>query len=266
MHKEQLSIIGLSDDQITVYEALLKVGAAQAGRISLLTNLKRPHVYKILDRLIELEIVTKDDTTKVSKYIPNHPTKLISLIEKKRKEIDSAEKSLNSSIDEMISNYNFVSQKPNVQFFEGSKGLVKLYDDINTSKEDIHLFRSPYDQKNKSLESIITKQIHKQVELGIKTFAITPLNEGNREKAPKFDPDRMVERRIIPEVEFKIPAQIVIYKNKVGITSYKKGVFTTIIDNADISDTFKKIFDQLWIRSENPLPNSKNYEDKLKNS
>jgi sugar-specific transcriptional regulator TrmB len=251
MYKEHLQDIGLQSQQLAIYELLLEHGSIQAGRLSILSGLKRSLVYKILDQLISLDLASRDKG-KVARFSPSHPSKIRDILDKKIQILDVAKKSLDSTLDGMISKFNLISGKPSVQFYEGKRGVQKLYDDIIHVQKDIYLFRSPYDEKHKDLTKILNTQITKQVQYSISTKAITPVPDERLTVIYEKDVERLVERRNISESEFSIPAQIIVYENKVGITSYKKGIFTTIIDNKDISDTFKKIFDQLWKRSNEP--------------
>lgn len=255
MHAEYLEDAGLTDDQTIIYLTLLQNGSVQASRLAMLSGLKRSHVYKILGQLENLNLVEKDETGSVTRFTPEHPSKLRLLVDKRLETLQQTKHTLEANIDSMISQYNFISSKPNVQFFEGEKGLQRIYNGIISAKKDILLFRSPYDNKYKELSEMIESQIKKQVKNNIKTKAITPVPDKDIRNSFEYDYGRKVERRILKESEFTIPAQIIIYGNKVGITSYRKGIFTTIIDNEDISESFQKIFMHLWDKADMPQKN-----------
>ncbi len=249
MHKEYLHEIGLTEDQIVIYMTLLEYGSAQAARISILSKLKRSFVYKILHQLIDLGLAEKDESGKVAKFTPTHPSIIKEMFNSKLESLEKARGSLDDTLDEMVSKYNLISGKPNVQFFEGKKGLKKVYEDIISTKKDISLFRSAHDKDHTETLSLIQNQLKKQASYHIKTKAITPEKDGSKNAIITGDDTNLVERRVLKKSEFSIPAQIIVFGNKVGITSFKNGIFTTIIDNKDISESFQKIFDQLWDKS-----------------
>jgi hypothetical protein len=58
--------------------------------------------------------------------------------------------------------------------------------------------------------------------------------------------ERNITRKVVPKEKLELPSQIIIYNNTVSITSLKKEVITTIIENEDIAQTFKKLFNYLW--------------------
>jgi len=247
IYEKQLIEAGLTKDQAMIYEILLQYGNVQAGRLALLSGLKRPLVYKILEQLLEIDLIEKEEKdNKVARFLPKHPEKLRELVEGRIKEIKIAENSIDSVIGDMVSKFNLISGKPNVQFYEGEKGLQKLYDDIISTKKDIMLLRSPLDESNPKLKELVSKQIERQVTNKIQARVITPLpNTGDGAEIDK-DEMRRVTRRIVPLEHFDIPAQIVLYGGKVGITSYNNGLFTTIIDNPDIRKTMEKVFEFIW--------------------
>jgi len=254
MHTKYLENAGLSDDQILVYTTLLQNGRLHASKISLLSGLKRSLVYKVLSQLSELKLVEKDSSGTITKFIPEHPEVIKTLLENRIEELSKAHGTLEANLSEMVSQYNYVSNKPNVQFFEGEEGLKKVFDDIILAKESILIFRSVYESNHTSIRELISKQIKRQVLNNIATRAITPEVPSGPDFVPNphHDKSRLVERRVLKKKDFSLPAQIIIYGEKVGITSFKNGIFTTIIDNEDISESFKKIFDHLWDKSSNP--------------
>jgi hypothetical protein len=58
--------------------------------------------------------------------------------------------------------------------------------------------------------------------------------------------ERNITRKVVPLEKLELPSQVIIYNNTVSITSLKKEIVTTVIENEDIAQTFKKIFDYLW--------------------
>ena len=253
MYDSYLEDAGLSEDQVKVYSYLLKSGPRQAGQISIGTNLSRTFVYKVLEQLTNLSLVVLESKEKVNRYTVTHPTNLIDLLEKKIKEKENARQSLQSVIGSMTADYNSFSNKPSVKFFEGKEGLQTLYDDIIHENKDIYLLRSPFDVKF-SLEEMVLSQIERQVSYNIHTKAITPnvfkSSELSDDMSLSTDVERLTTRRMVPKDKLNLPAQVILYGNKVGITSYKKGIYTTIIDNKDIHETFRKVFDYVWEKTD----------------
>lgn len=247
MNNELLISLGLTPDEASIYNVLLEGGFMPARTVATRASLGRPLTYKILDDLIIKGVAEKKDTGgKVSLFAPVHPRELEKLLEKKKGEIDNIKKALDESLGGMISKYNLFIGKPNVQFFEGKEGLTKMYNDINIEKNDILLIQSPFDSEFPEIDDLVQKQIKKQVANNIHTKAITPQITTTKEWVKNNDMENLVTRCIIPEKILDIPAQILIYGNKVGISSVKKPFITTIIEDKSINDTFRILFEYIW--------------------
>ncbi len=202
--------------------------------------------YKVIDQLLDLGLVERIDTAKVALFAPTHPDRLTDLITKKQESLRIAEQSIKSVLGNMVSDYNLYSGKPNIRFYEGPQGVQTLYDDILLEKKDILLIRSPFDDSRPELADMVNKQIHSQKKNGIKTRAITPIGSSSISTAIHEDKERLVTRCLISKENFSLPAQILIYGDKVALTSYKEFLVTTIIQNPDIRETFETIFNHIW--------------------
>lgn len=245
IYRDFLSRVGLTDDQATVYEVILKQGILPARKISQLSNLKRGLAYKVIDQLQELQLIEKIDK-KVALFVAKHPQTVMDMLEKKKESIAAAEKSLGAIIGNMVSDYNLHSGRPNVRFYEGISGLETLYEDILLENKPIKLIRSPLDDSRPELASLVSKQLKKQIELGITTRAITPHVADSQRTMKLEDSERKVSRVLLPKEQLSIPAQVIVYGDKVALTSYGEFMVTTIIHNPDIKQTFDALFEILW--------------------
>ncbi len=255
MNKEHLKtfvLAGLTEEQAQVYDVLLKNKGLQANRVYQLCGIERTFAYKILNQLILLKLAQKQETKgQVTIFTAEHPQRIIELAEEKRQIAENAHKQIESEIGDVFSTYNLTIGKPSIQFMEGISGLKKLHQDIYKSRKDIKLFRSALDKTHAESRGLINEQRKVRVPLGLKTKIIGPLpNNLNMEDADEIreqkakDASLLVDRRVVDN--FEIPAQILIYGNKVAITDYKNNIVTTIIENDNVRETFEKIFDHVF--------------------
>lgn len=148
----------------------------------------------------------------------------------------------------LASNYNLLFGKPNVQFYEGIERLNLIYDDILEINQNISIISSPtIDEDRQEVLHIIKKQIEKQVAQNIKTRAITPFSEGQKTSTPISEDEKyLITRKIVPAEKLKIPAQIIIYGDKVAITNFKETIISVLIESKYITETFRIMFDYIW--------------------
>lgn len=243
-----LVAVGLSEGQALIYETLIKQGSCRAHRIAFLTGLSRQLCYKVLDQLKNLGLVEEKIPAgeKVAVFHPTHPSALEFLVKEKQKELEMTENAFNSVISDLVSSYNVLNKKPNIKFFEGLGGISKMYEDVLRTGQDILLLRSHLDQNIPELRDVVAKQIRSQAKKGIRVRAITPLQEPIMREITKEDPQNLVSRRFLKHHDFSLPSQFIVYGEKVAMTSYESNLVTTIIDNRDISGSFRVIFELLW--------------------
>lgn len=239
---------GLSVEQSAIYEALLERGPQKASDLAKWSGIGRSLVYKVLEQLDSIGLVSKQGGSgTVAVYTPNHPSLLLDHMDKVERELELARESVSANLGSFLSKFNLINEKPSVQFYEGVKGLERLWSDIITEKTNILLIQSPDDRKLSELEIKINNQIKKQVTNNISTRAITPLVSDTKEFIEKYDTHNLVTRSIIDKEIFNIPAQVIVYgENKVGITSFGEHMITTIIEDTAIHKTFSIMFEYIW--------------------
>ncbi len=247
LSRQALVQAGLTSGQSSIYEVLIQRGPLTATKLSFLAGVPRTLSYKVLDELRALELVVKkDEPGKVALFTPAHPLKLKELADKRLDEAKDAKKALDSALAKLISDFNTVAGQPGVRILEGVSGVAELYEDILNEGQPIRLVRSPRDNDIPELNGLIQSQIAEQQRLGITPRVITPLLPSTPHKVIASDKERGVERRIVPLDEFNIPAQVLIYANKVAITAFDSPIITTIIENTAIRATFEIMFEYMW--------------------
>lgn len=245
MYEKFLTEAGLSKEQALVYETLLKSGLMPASRISQNTAIKRSLVYKILDQLISTGLVEKRDTIgKITLFFPAHPSKIKELLAIRQEEIKTAEASLGGVLGKLTSDFNLLSGKPNVQFFEGIEGFIKVAEDSLTSGEEIcqYIDIDTVTREVSNIDDMYIKKWHK-----------------------RNTPKRIIYREsptLVKEIEFlksynaaarSIPTPdtwntvVQIYDNKVSYVSFKGDKkIGIIVEDPHIYQMHKMLFEQTW--------------------
>ena len=243
-----LSFADLTPEQIKVYSVLLQHKELPAGIIARKVELGRSFVYKIIDQLVELQLVEKiEQNGLVMRFKPVHPKRILELMAKKRENVEKSYELIEAELGKIISQYNLTENKPSLRFFEGLDGLRQVHKGIIAAKSDFKLIRSFLDKKDSGQHEIIRNQVKKEVSLGLRKQIVGPLPDGQDTNIPVLkqkDTDRFVNRKVIDDLN--IPTQIMIYGNKVAITDYKNNVITTIIESESVKETFEKIFDFMY--------------------
>jgi sugar-specific transcriptional regulator TrmB len=238
---------GLRHDQAVTYTTLLSKGSITASKLALALPYSRPMVYRILDELIEIGLVQKEDASgTISTFECTHPLKLREWLAHEKTKYENKHKAVENALTDLISTYTALSGKPGVRLLQGLSGIDELYEDILNEQSPLFLIRSPYDDKfPQILERVIT-QIKTQVKLGITTRAITPFDNETMSELEIDDPKNLVTRKLVSIEHLDLPAQIILYADKVAITAFDTDIMTTIIQNKAIHQTFALMFEFMW--------------------
>jgi sugar-specific transcriptional regulator TrmB len=243
----------LSENESTLYCSLLEHGGGKASIIARQSGLSRVITYQILESLIEKGLVQKKQskTNSIIEFYALHPRELARIADRSAAQAEHVQQSVTEILGQLSTLYAKSHNNPTVQYIEGVEGLTQLYEDILNEKDSLLLFRSPFDDESPEIIPLIMSQIEKQREQGIHTRALTPLyyqqNRMQIDQIIERDIHNLVERRTFPQASFQLPSQIVVYRNKVAITSFGKSLATTTIESKEVSLTLRTLFELLWL-------------------
>jgi len=235
---------GLYDDQAKIYEILLKNGPLPAGKIANISQITRSLVYRVLEELEAKGLVTKEEEAKkVAIFTPAHPLNLQVLAEKMERKAKNAQIALDSILPSLSSEFNLMTGRPNIQFYEGLSGLQKIYDDILRTNKDFLLIRAGEEPVyiTQVIPELLDKFIKKRVRQDIYVDAITPIDQLTEDRKIN-DQKNLYNRTAIPKNDYTAPVEINIYGDKVAILSYGKELIGFIIESPQIAQSLKQLF------------------------
>lgn len=248
MYKDILVQANLSSNEAVVYEYLLKNGESPAGLIIKKTPLKRGVIYNVLDELINKGLATKKVKNKVALFLPNHPEKLREYLEQHEAEITKAKNSLEANLPALVSDFNLVSGRPGVRYFEGIEGVKKvLWDSLNTKGEiltygDIETIVNYIDKINQ-------KYVEERDRLGIKKRAILLDSFFARDYLKTYH-RQTTDMKFIDYKKYNFSPIVEIYDNKVSYVTLTDGIkIGVIIEDKNIYQLHKSLFEFTWDRA-----------------
>jgi len=246
MFEQVLTQTGLSANQATVYEVLLREGVITASKISQKTPLKRGITYKILDELVALGLVQKTDVPgKVATFTAQHPAALRDMVAQRETEANRAKEVINQLIPQLASEYNLALNKPGVRFFEGREGFRTALEDSLNATETIYTYadlesvlKYVADIDEAYLKKRITRQVPKRLLL-----ADTSLT---REFMGKNVTD-FTETKFLPAALKPFKTGMQIYNGKVAyFTMRPNNIIAVIVEDQDLYQMHRNIFDFFW--------------------
>ncbi len=233
---------GFSENYAKVYISLLELGKGTVSQIARAAGINRTTGYDILDNLVSRGLVQISGKEPKQEYSAESPDKIEKTIQEQIEKDQENLKAVQAIIPELKSMHN-VAGRPQIRFYEGTEGLMEVYEDTLTSHETIRGYAAVEDM-HKALPNYFPLYYKRRAEKGIFIRGIFPTTPMSMERAT-HDKDEARESAFIPADKYYFSPEIDVYDNKVMIASWKEKL-GIIIESAEIADAMKKIYDLAW--------------------
>jgi len=226
MKEEALRAFGLSNKEIEVFLANLKLGSSLVQGITRIAKLNRTSVYDILSSLEKKGFVSYTISSGKKYYQAINPQNLFNLLKEKENLVKQALPELNAIKES-------VAKKPSIEVYVGKEGLKNIFEDIL--------------QNSKSFDCIASKKhLFELFEFYFPHFV-------ERRKKKRISV-RIIsdEKPYDKEAPFKkikneIKTATWLYKDKIAMVSLEeKEPIGILIQEKNFFDTQKLMFNLLW--------------------
>ena len=240
----KLKSIGLTEGEANVYLALLKIGEATKTPISNESRISSSKVYEVLKRLIDKGLVSSIIKNGIKHFQAASPEKLRYYLELKEKEIKKEE----SIINDLIPQLNlFVQEKKkpfSTKLYEGFEGIKTAIWELleNATKENEFQGMGIISSKNKAFN---TAWIHWEIARAKKGVSCR-LIFSEKDKTYYYKQLEKIPKTKIRRITLFTPAAIAILGNKTLIFDYRENPLCIVIENDNISSSFKEFFESMW--------------------
>jgi len=239
-----LQDIGLDKKEAKVYLALLQLGQDTAFHIAKKAELKRSTIYVILEQLREMGLVSVVQTKKASLFSPIEPVKLHSIFKEKEAKLYQALPSLEAL-------YNFRPQKPKVEMFEGREGTRAVYydaiDHLRQGEEVVVFSTLEHVEKLYLTEAFKMWKLEFRRNKSAKAREL--MNDSPQERDYAKEMEGLGNRypiRFIPKSLGQTHCDFLIFGNKVALVSPQKEIFATVIEDEQIANSFRLLYEMAW--------------------
>lgn len=240
----QLRQMGLSENEARVYLAMLELGPATMLQISTKAEINRPTAYVQIERLKKLGLASTQTKGKKQFFIAEDPQQLLSVVEEERKAAEQKKEELAKFLPELESLFRLSDSKPQVRFFEGREGLLRMKEELlNVVAKEI-LVISPIDDVLRVFPDHATSYTKKRVAKGIHARLIYTSTKGKL--YPEQDSENLGETHYLSADNLPFTIDITIYDNNVALSALRGKLSGTIITHAEIANSFRAIFELLW--------------------
>jgi len=235
MDRQIFQEIGLTNAETTVYLALLKTGLTTAGPLLDETGLQNSTLHKTLHKLVSKGFASFNIKGKTRHYQASNPENILEFIKEKETKFESMLPEL-KQLQKPI-------EKQEAEIFEGFKGFKNmLYEFIkNGKKGDEYLFFSFYTENPDDFANVYNfyKEFEKErKKLGLVVKGLAPSKIKDKFKGRKL--------QNIKFVDFPIPLNISVFRNKIIFTPWEDKKISFSIHSRQLAESFKQYFYSIY--------------------
>jgi sugar-specific transcriptional regulator TrmB len=243
---KNLAEFGLSKQEATVYIELTRIGPSTSYKLHQSVGIGRSTLDKILDDLVNKNMVSLNQTSQSKIYIAQPYKSLSNLVDVKEAEVDIMKESLNKIYERFAGmNNGAIEGNSQVLHYYGIEGLKQVVWNTLRARDEMRIFEvsrlSAFMQK-----SFAEKYREECVFRGIKHYDLT-----NESFLPGWtDVQEYVknnEVRYINPSTLEIKFEIYIYNDVVTMIDYKDNELLCLeIYNPFLASLQKQLFDYVW--------------------
>ncbi|MBL7057957.1 hypothetical protein ISS03_01345 [Patescibacteria group bacterium] len=245
MLKNNLMQLGLSEKEASVYLAALQLGVSTVQKIALEARINRATTYVIIESLSKKGLMSDVEKDGKTYYSAEDPANLTRLLQKQKKEIDDKEKTLQLMLEELNVLYRTTGDRPVVRFFEGVEGTKTIRSELFKMKSKQTYGTTILDELYKAFPKHDEEMTKKRIKKGIESKVIYTSSQGK--VADATSKSKLREARFVPYEFFgDTGTSITIFDNKISIMTYKNRPGGILIEDKNIAEFMKKLFELAW--------------------
>lgn len=239
-----LYLMGLGKLEVKIFSASFTLGLATIPEIARASKIKRSTAYLIVAGLIDKGYLLEEHGKYANKIKSITPQELLTKLAAKERRLKRLGIEFQDNINLIQSIYQSSEIRPKVVTFKGNDGLLSIWKDILTTKNEILLWTNQQtenqffgnDNHNKFIKERLSRKIR---------IRVLATNTPEALELQKTDDKSLRITKILPPTK-NLSAETYIYDNKVAILDYNKDIIGIIIESKSISESNKAIFETVW--------------------
>ena len=238
--------IGLTESEIKVYLALMKLGISTKGNLIKESKIAPSKIYEITDKLIDKGLCSIIVKNGVRYFSGAPPIRIRDYLRKKQEEILKEEKELEKIMPKLQSFYEKIPEGVNVEVFIGWKGMETVYINLlekAKKNEEVYIIGAGTGKEEEKLELFYTKYGREAFKKGIKMKVI--FNDSARSYIKKIEKNlnKSYNKKFLFD---HTPTEVLIFMNMTAIIIRRDEPLAILIKDKETADSFRKYFNELW--------------------
>jgi sugar-specific transcriptional regulator TrmB len=248
--EQTLEKLGLSDKAVKAYLASLQLGTAGMTALAKTAGLKRPTTYLAVDELLIRGFLSASYKGKRALYTPEHPRRFLQVLRSRERELEQL-------LPELEALYEGPKEKPRVRMYEGKESMMRLYEETFQKLADRRselLFFSAIDDLDSNIPETL-QEYYKLISVRnyrIREIVVTENKKTNSyiNKVNKLRGPHHHIRLLDPKRFHFSNTDNIIFEDKVMFFSLKKAVYVVLIEDVQIADALRALYNAAWEQGE----------------
>lgn len=240
----QLKNIGLTDNEAKVYLAMLELGPSPVLEIAAKAGINRPTAYFQIESLKKMGLVSSQNKGAKQIFVAESPDQLEFILNRENKILEQKQSELENILPELKTLYNLSEDKPQVRFFEGIDGLIKMQDEFLKKKPKEILAITSIDDVLRVFPRHVESYSPERVKRKIHARAIYTSSKGDFLK--ETNAKMLRQTKYVDPKQLPFNADITIFGDAVGIAALSGKLSGTIIEHKEIANSFRGLFEFAW--------------------
>ncbi|MBI2106541.1 helix-turn-helix domain-containing protein [Candidatus Woesearchaeota archaeon] len=239
MNLEILRKIGLSEGEVKVYNALLKIGETPINNIHEQIGIDRRNIYDILNKLIERGLVAYIESDGKRVFRISNPDKILSYIEEKKTNLEDIKEEIKKLVPDMQKICESKKQEFQAMTFKDKEGIKAVWDDMLHYKAIFWIGSGMYVPDK--FPAFFKDWDKRRKKNKVKSYHLF-----RYEKRNVADKNIWHDRRFLPSEFSGNPTVIAIYGNKVVNFLFGENLFAFVIESKELAENYKEYHKYLW--------------------
>jgi len=237
---------GLSSRAAKVYMTCLSLGSVTMTEIAKAASFKRSTTYLVVDELLMRGFLSTFKKGKKTYYAPEHPQRILQVLRTKEKEFERV-------LPELEALYYEPKDKPRIKVYEGWEAMLQIYDEMYEAigKKEEALFFSATGDLDENVPHAF-EQFFERIREAPQHYRVRELNLGDERgknlanMSKKLAGKNHKVRLLDPQKYHFLDTDSLIFGNKLIIFSFKKDIFTIVIESKQVADAYRAMYNAAW--------------------
>lgn len=248
MNERLLHGIGLTEGEIKVYLALLKLGETTTGKVIKEAQISSGKIYEILYKLIDKGLASYIIKEKTRHFTAASPNRIFDYLHEKGRKLKDKEEKLRKELPSLILMQDAVKKGHETRLFRGIKGIrTAIFEALQELSEGDEVLAMGIMSSKKEIYNLLWKNWHKE-RIKKKIICKALFSDRGSKYYNYFKRIKFTEVRVIKGIT---PSAIDVMGDNVLIFTYEKGPSVLSISNPEVARSFTSFFNNMWDNSEN---------------